>query len=216
MPSFSSILSYAALGLAAFASVQAAPVVEKGLALRDVEARCGCKTLPTIVTDLTVDLTVTLTPLIFGTADNITVEIVTPIIQEAESIIVSAIADVKLLVGETVEVVLTSTTGVLALVDIAGLLCTLITLIFGAVSAVLSVVVAAEKDLIAPLLCELLTLVAQLLQLVLSLVSGLLAVLLPLILNVYITCPDGILIYLILRISSSCGCNYLFGCVVAR
>ncbi|KAF9043796.1 hypothetical protein BDZ89DRAFT_1034303 [Hymenopellis radicata] len=190
MPSFSSILSYAALGLAAFASVQAAPMVEKGLVLRDVEARCGCKTLPTIVADLTVDLTVTLAPLVFGTADNITVEIVTPIIHEAEAIISVAIADVKVLVGETLEVVLTSATGVLGLVDIAALLCTLITLIFNAVHIVLSVVVSAELDLIAPLLCELFTLrtlVAELLQLVLSLVSGLLAVLLPLILSVIVS-----------------------------
>ncbi|KAF9018153.1 hypothetical protein BDZ89DRAFT_357904 [Hymenopellis radicata] len=179
MPSFSSILSYAALGLAAFASVQAAPVVEKGLVLRDVEYSCGCKTLPTIVADLTVDLTVTLAPLVFGTAENITVEIVTPIIHEATGIIATAIADVKVLVGVSIEVVLTSATGVLALVDIAALISTLITVIFGAVSVVLSVVVDAEKELIAPLLCELLTLVAELLQLVLSIVSGLLAELLP-------------------------------------
>ncbi|KAF8998896.1 hypothetical protein BDZ89DRAFT_1051465 [Hymenopellis radicata] len=166
MPSFSSILSYAALGLAAFASVQAAPVVEKGLVLRDVEYSCGCKTLPTIVADLTVDLTVTLAPLVFGTAENITVEIVTPIIHEATGIIATAIADVKVLVGVSIEVVLTSATGVLALVDIAALISTLIT---------------------APIDSSLRTLVAELLQLVLSIVSGLLAELLPLILHIIVS-----------------------------
>lgn len=55
MPSFAKIFGFAAAGLAAIAGVVAAPT-SPNMALRSLEARCGCETVATTVNTVVIDV----------------------------------------------------------------------------------------------------------------------------------------------------------------
>ncbi|KAK0473412.1 hypothetical protein IW261DRAFT_1596379 [Armillaria novae-zelandiae] len=194
MPSFSTILSYAALGLAVFAGVQAAPspALETSLATRTVDAQCGCTTpLPELIATAVTHLTVVLGPVQYVTSENCTAKILVPIFVEAATILDTLFSETQLLIGSTIEVILSTGSGVLSVVDLCGLLTTLIKLICGVVALVIKLVANADREVVCNLLRQIIILLCKILAAVVGLVDGVLVLLtttlvdiaLPLILN---------------------------------
>ncbi|THU99005.1 hypothetical protein K435DRAFT_777192 [Dendrothele bispora CBS 962.96] len=179
MVAFRAFSLVAALACAAFSF--AAPVTP---AYNALEARCGCSPLPAVIATLETSVTPLVYELHYMTKDNCTAAAVTPIVADIKVAVNVAIADVKVLAGVGIETVLATSTGVLAVVDVAKIVAGVICLIFNAVGYILTIVVAAERDAVCALLAEVIVLVGTLLQLILSLVGGLLVCLLPLITNV--------------------------------
>ncbi|KAL0575938.1 hypothetical protein V5O48_006050, partial [Marasmius crinis-equi] len=174
---------FATLAAAALSLVAAAPVETPKIGDLNLPAVPRSEqTVPAIIADVTVKVEVAIAPLLFVTKDNCTVEFIKPVVVEVKDILQVAIHDVTAI---TVGLVPTATgvlSGglavvfslggkVLALIDIAKLLHTLLLVIFTALGAVLKVVGAVEKDVIIPLLCEIVALVCDLLKIVLSLVG---------------------------------------------
>ncbi|KAJ3999109.1 hypothetical protein F5050DRAFT_1710012 [Lentinula boryana] len=174
---FSTLSLLATVASAAFSL--AAPVSPASNAL---EARCLCQDIHSIIVDVTTTITPLVEELTYITAENCTVEILTPIIGEIKVVLTTAITEVKGLTGFTLTAVLTTVDGVvLTLAEVAELVCVLLTLIFGALAAILKVVTRAEAAAVAELLCEVVALVATLLELICNLLGGILAILLPLV-----------------------------------
>ncbi|KAG7439828.1 uncharacterized protein BT62DRAFT_938617 [Guyanagaster necrorhizus] len=186
MPSFNTILSYAALGLAAFASVQAAPapMLETSLAVRTLDVRCGCTPLPQLVNNLITDLAVVLEPVQYVTSGNCTAEILKPILEDAINILGTALTDVQALVGLTTDVVLSTGSGVLSVVDLCGLLTILINLISGVVALVIKLVAVVDKEVVCNLLGQIVILLCKILAVVVGLVDSVLVLLVTLLNNV--------------------------------
>ncbi|ESK92537.1 hypothetical protein Moror_4413 [Moniliophthora roreri MCA 2997] len=203
MPSFSTIFTIASLACSAFAAPLAdlavgakAAVAVPPVAKADAAAGLGLevrhdqeKTVPVILTDVTVEITAVIAPLTFITQQNATVEVIVPILEDVKGILSGAIADIKVVVGGAGGLVgglLTLVGKVLSVVDLACLIAALLKVVFTALGAVLKVVAAADKDVIKPLLIEVAKLVAELLKIILPLVGGLLAALLPLVADVLV------------------------------
>ncbi|KAK0199947.1 hypothetical protein DFS33DRAFT_1388244 [Desarmillaria ectypa] len=193
MPSFSTILSYAALGLAVFVGVQAAPApeLETGLAVRTLDARCGCTPLPQLVNNLITDLTVVLKPIQHISSGDCTAEHLEPILKNVIHILEVALNDVQVLVGLAIDVVLSTGNGVLSVGDLCGLLTSLVNLICDVVALIFKLVAVVDKEVVCNLLGQIVILLCKILTVVVGLVDGVLALLvtllghvvLPLILN---------------------------------
>ena len=67
---------------------------------------------------------------------------------EAKALVVAAIVDVKVLVGLNVEVILATATGVISLIDISGLLCTLLAVRPSSYGSVQTLILFALVDLL--------------------------------------------------------------------
>ncbi|SJL09400.1 uncharacterized protein ARMOST_12778 [Armillaria ostoyae] len=186
MPSFSTILSYAALGLAVFASVQAAPspALETSLATRTLDARCGCTPLPALITGTVTKLNVILEPVKHVTSENCTAEILVPIFEDVIGILEEALSEVELLLGLAIEVILSTSSGVLSVVDLCGLLTTLINLICGVVALVIRLVAVVDREVVFNLLGQIITLLCQILAVVVGLVDGVLVLLTTILVNI--------------------------------
>ncbi|KAK0217067.1 hypothetical protein IW262DRAFT_167236 [Armillaria fumosa] len=186
MPSFSTILSYAALGLAVFAGVQAAPapVLETSLATRTLDACCGCTPLPDLITTAVAQLTVVLGPVQSVTSENCTAEILAPIFEETVNILDTTLSEVQLLVGLAIEVILSTGSGVLSIVDLCSLLTTLINLICGVVALVIKLVAIADREVVYNLLGQIIILLCKILAAVVGLVDGVLVLLTTILVNI--------------------------------
>ncbi|PBK71288.1 hypothetical protein ARMSODRAFT_1017201 [Armillaria solidipes] len=186
MPSFSTILSYAALGLAVIAGVQAAPspALETSLATRTLDARCGCTPLPALITDTVTKVNVVLEPVKHVTSENCTAEILVPIFEEVVDILGVTLSQVQLLVGLAIEVILSTGNGVLSVVDLCGLLTTLINLICGVVALVIKLVAVVDREVVFNLLGQIIILLCQILAAVVGLVDGVLVLLTTILVNI--------------------------------
>ncbi|KAK0443495.1 hypothetical protein EV421DRAFT_1903507 [Armillaria borealis] len=186
MPSFSTILSYAALGLATFAGVQAAPspALETSLATRTLDARCGCTPLPALITDTITKLNVVLEPVKHVTSENCTAEILVPIFEEVVDILGVTLSQVELLLGLAIEVILSTGSGVLSVVDLCGLLTTLINLICSVVALVIRLVAVVDREVVFNLLGQVIILLCQILAAVVGLVDGVLVLLTTILVNI--------------------------------
>ncbi|KAJ6578035.1 hypothetical protein B0H19DRAFT_1371045 [Mycena capillaripes] len=171
MPSFSQITLLATVALAAFTS--AAPVAGPK---RDLVP------LPAIFTQLVADLTPVAAALSSIDASNATAEVVTPLTNEIQSIIVGAVGQVSALAGSPVSTILSTADGVISVTEAAQLLAPALTIVYGAVQDVLNVVGSGPTgEIIQPLLNEATGALAPLLTAVAPLVNGLFAALGPLV-----------------------------------
>ncbi|KAL0581288.1 hypothetical protein V5O48_000771 [Marasmius crinis-equi] len=181
-------LSYAAPLINVDADVNAKPIAKVDAS---VNVRHD-KGVPDVIQAVTVQITTVVAPLTFITSQNATVEAITPVLNEVKTILGGAITEVTAitgpvtgvaggLVGGLLNTVLSLAGKVLSIADVAGLLATLLKVVFVALGAVLKVVAAADKAAIQPLLAEVVKLVVDLLKLVLPVVGGLLGALLPLV-----------------------------------
>ncbi|KAG6865266.1 hypothetical protein C0991_004005 [Blastosporella zonata] len=208
MPSFRSICLIAATAFAAFAAAspvvggvnQGASLIEANNILNGVahnvdvhdtnivaavikrepllETRDTTKSLPVILTgahQALLDVQVQVKAIV--ATGTVSVDTVRPCLDKVHGILLDVVVSVKLLSGKPLSVVL----GVVAVVDVAALLCAVLTLVVeilvalvGCVGVNAHIVVGIVVDTISVVLCELLTLV-------LGLVGGLLLVLLPLV-----------------------------------
>ncbi|KAG6898729.1 hypothetical protein C0993_004798 [Termitomyces sp. T159_Od127] len=107
-------------------------------------------------------------------------------LDKVQGILVVVLADIKLLVGKPTDVIL----GGCTLLELAGLLCTVLTLVVKILLTLIScaglksdIIIGIIVKGISVVLCELLTIV-------LGLVDGLLAVLLPLLLGIIVILPS--------------------------
>ncbi|KAJ3877802.1 hypothetical protein F5051DRAFT_503638 [Lentinula edodes] len=174
---FSTLSLLATVASAAFSF--AAPLTPASNAL---EARCLCQDIHSIIVDVTTTITPIVEELTYITSENCTVEVLGPILDEVKVVLTTAITEVKGLTGFTLTTVLTTVDGVvLTIAEVAELLCELLTLIFGALAAILRVVTVSEAVAVKALLCEVVELVATLLQLICNLLGGILAILLTLV-----------------------------------
>ncbi|KAF5332333.1 hypothetical protein D9758_016114 [Tetrapyrgos nigripes] len=150
--------------------------VRRGLDVANVKASvhedCDCTTIPNIIKDLIEQLKPLLDQLSSLTTETCTVDLVKNILGEVVTILHGAVGAVNALVNKEVSIVLATVNGVLSIVDLCGLIGTLLQLVFGAVGVVIKVVAAADKDVIMPLLCEVVSLVGQLLQIVCSILAS--------------------------------------------
>lgn len=174
MHSFSAI-SLITLGLAAFAF--ASPVVPP-VQIRDTNVT-AIAALTNIVTNLNSEIGPLAAELQYIEAENATLVILTPILDDVKQIIGAAIVAVNA-TSELNTVIDTASINALATI-LAALLST----IFTALAAVLKSVSADESDTIFSLLSDVGGLVGQLLGLILPLVTGLVGALLPLIGNIF-------------------------------
>ncbi|KAK0186668.1 hypothetical protein F5146DRAFT_1004744 [Armillaria mellea] len=181
MPSFSTVLSYAALGLAVFAGVQAAPApaLETSLAIRTLDARCGCTPLPELITGVIAKLTVVLEPVQHVTSENCTAEILVPIFEEVVDVLGTTLSEAQLLVGLAIEVILSTGSGLLSVVDLCGLLTTLINLVCGVVALVIKLVAIVDREVVYNLLGQ-----SNILATVVGLVDGVLVLLTTILVNI--------------------------------
>ncbi|KAK0235355.1 hypothetical protein EDD85DRAFT_954904 [Armillaria nabsnona] len=186
MPSFSTILSYAALGLAAFAGIQAAPApaLETSLAVRTLDACCGCTPLPQLISTVVIELSAVLDPIKHVTSKNCTAEILVPILEEAVGMLTVTLSEVQLLIGLTIEVILSTGTGVLSIVDLCGLLTTLINLVCGVVALVIRLVAVVDREVVFNLLGQIIILLCKILAAVVGLVDGVLVLLTTILVNI--------------------------------
>ncbi|THV01985.1 hypothetical protein K435DRAFT_775859, partial [Dendrothele bispora CBS 962.96] len=121
-----------------------------------LHTRCdsGCKSLPDIITEITVEITPLIDELKGLPAADCTVEKITPIVAEIKEILSDAIVEVKALVGLSLSVVLSTANGVIGLLDLCNLIATLYTLIFGCFGVVLKIVASVEFDGVCGLFAE--------------------------------------------------------------
>jgi len=186
MHSFS-IISFAALAFAALTS--AAPTAQNvpgvptlddlinvGPPVSDVQLRSNDPISPILV-GANAQLAPVLSELKYITAGNATAAVLSPLLNEVENIVQSAISTVKALGSDPSAFVYDTAT----LQGIAQLLAGLLLTVFGLLKTILDTVDAVEYDLVFPLLRAVGLIVAELLATVLALVGGLLAVILPLI-----------------------------------
>lgn len=186
MPSFSTILSYATLGLAVFAGAQAAPAptLETSLAARTLDARCGCTPLPVLLPSVITKLTLVLEPVQHVTSENCTAEILGSTFEEVVDILDTTLSEVQLLVGLSIEVILSTGNGALSVVDLCGLLTTLINLICGVVALVIKLVAIADREVVYNLLGQIIILLCKILAAVVGLVDGVLVLLTTILVNI--------------------------------
>ncbi|KAK7462464.1 hypothetical protein VKT23_008065 [Stygiomarasmius scandens] len=171
---FFSVFAPLALAIVAFASPLANPEPVPDTNDLAVRNSCNsCRPLPAIIVDVTVQVTPHVNYLKSLSAKDCTAEKVKPSIIEIKGIIEGAIVEVKALAGVSLDIVLSTSGGILGLVDLCNLIVTLYTLIFGCFSAVLSVVVSVEYGAVVGLLVEVGVLLGSLLNLILSIVGGL-------------------------------------------
>jgi hypothetical protein len=169
---FSTLSLLATVASAAFSF--AAPVSP---ASNQLEARCLCHDINSIIVEVSTTLNPILSELSCVTAETATVEHLTPIIGELTGALNVAITDVKGLVGLTEEVILTTAEGVvLTVAEVATLVVALLRAIFIALAVVLRCVTYENAAGVIALLCQVVELVAVLLKLILGLVDGLLVV----------------------------------------
>ncbi|THU83428.1 hypothetical protein K435DRAFT_862368 [Dendrothele bispora CBS 962.96] len=184
-------------------SVPSVPSVEApAVKAPELLPRCGCTSLPDIIIGITTEITPLIDELKGLTADDCTVEKITPIVDSIKDIISGAILDVKALVGVSITEILTTANGVLSLLDVCKLISTLFGLIFGAFSVVLQIVGSVEYNGVCGLFAEVGVLLATLVQLIISVVGGLLVILRPL-LTVYIS--------IIIELGCSTAFKFIFG-----
>ncbi|KAK7440040.1 hypothetical protein VKT23_017291 [Stygiomarasmius scandens] len=169
-----------------------------------IHARCdtGCKSLPDIITGVTVEITPLIDELKSLSAVDCTIEKITPIVDEMKVILSGAIVDVKALVGVSLSVVLTTANGVLSLIDLCNLIATLYTLIFGAFGIVLKLVATVEYNGVCGIFAEVGFLLATLLHLIISIVGGILFILQPLL---------TVCLSVIVQIGCSSAFGFIFG-----
>ncbi|TFK50534.1 hypothetical protein OE88DRAFT_1661001 [Heliocybe sulcata] len=198
MRSFTAIFSIAAVAFAGLTSaapvdtsavsgavntvkgvVSNVPVV--GGVAKDLSIRADA---PRGVQEILIDVQTKITPLTqqiqFCTVENATVEILTPIVQTLTSTLEEIVPELQALVGQPIEVILASVTGTaqLTVAEVATLVANILTLVFGALGTV-STLLKGEVSAILPILAPLGAAVGHLLQAVLaavgSVVGGLLA-----------------------------------------
>ncbi|KIY67893.1 hypothetical protein CYLTODRAFT_422102 [Cylindrobasidium torrendii FP15055 ss-10] len=210
MFSFAKIFGFAALGLSALSAAVAAPT-SPNMALRSLEARCGCETVATTVSTVVVDVQTIAYPIIYGTSANITVDVVKVAIGDIkvklDAAIVALEASAELSVNET----LVFAGGLLTLDGLATLLCTILGLVLALVKIVFTILSKADCEILKPLIAELLTLVCHLLQVVVGLVDGLLAVLVSVLLSFTFTIVGVVSFNLVAVLGAVIG---LVGCVL--
>ncbi|KAF5393309.1 hypothetical protein D9757_000482 [Collybiopsis confluens] len=174
---FAAFTLLATIASAAFS--YAAPTSPATNALEARHAGCECHDIQSVIYTATTAITPLVQKLLYIRSDNCTTEVLTPVLAEIKVVLTTTIADVKGLVGYSTTAILTTINGVvLTVADVAGLVCGLLNLIFGAVYVVLKVVASVDAAVIKPLLIEVLKIVAELLHCILCLIDGLLIALL--------------------------------------
>ncbi|KAF5371791.1 hypothetical protein D9758_003522 [Tetrapyrgos nigripes] len=146
----------------------------------NIETYCDCKTIPDIIFDLTIQITPLVNQLKVLKASECTVSNIKLITGEMKIIISNAIVEVKALADITVDAALSTTTGVLSLIDLCKIIATLYSLIFGCFGVVLNIVLSVEYYDVCGLFAEVAVLLASLLQLICGIVGGLTIILQPL------------------------------------
>ncbi|KZT18732.1 hypothetical protein NEOLEDRAFT_1152413 [Neolentinus lepideus HHB14362 ss-1] len=154
---------------------------------------------PRGVQEILIDVQTKITPLTqqiqFCNAQNATVNVLTPIIQTLSSTLEDVVPELQALVGQPIDVILASTTGTAQVTvgEVAHLVANILTLVFGALGTV-TTLVKGELSALTPVVAPLGNAVGHLLQAVfaavgsvvgglLSAVQGLVQNLVPIILN---------------------------------
>ncbi|KAL0061319.1 hypothetical protein AAF712_011836 [Marasmius tenuissimus] len=150
--------------------------------------RCECyqAPLPVVIDDATSKITPLVEQLKSLDAASITVEKIQPIAIEIKGVIADGIGHLNLLAKSNAEatLILSTGNGTLSVSETATLLAGLVNLVFGALGAVLKLVVSAQSSGIIALFAEIVIVVAEFVNISVSLVTvegGLLAAVLPLI-----------------------------------
>ncbi|KAL0959366.1 hypothetical protein HGRIS_014620 [Hohenbuehelia grisea] len=143
--------------------------------------RSELRSLPVILADVQAKVKTHTDKLAALVSAEVTVEVLTPIVKEISAILISATAEVKLLIGLPLEVVLAVSGKVLTITECAHIVVGVVELILLALAGVLKVVAVAKVDVILPLLTGVGLLVGELLACIFLAVHGLLAVVLTLI-----------------------------------
>jgi len=115
-----------------------------------------------------------------GSKTDVEPSLLKPILEELNMILGEALAAVKLLVGLPLDVILRLAGKILAAIDIAHILCTVLGLVCSILLLVIKVLGPAGALVVAPLIQAIAALVVDLLTVILGLVSGLLPCLVPL------------------------------------
>ncbi|KAI0777404.1 hypothetical protein BD413DRAFT_516342 [Trametes elegans] len=182
MFSFSSIAVFSTLALSAFTSalplgagIQAESETElkAGLNVPDLR-RTEVPSLATIFADVHVELDLKLDALIHVTAENATVEALSPILADVTGILSGLVTDVQGLVGKDLTVILATVDGTaqLAVNDVVTLVGGLVQVVLSAVAAVLTVLNGNVPGALAQLIGTVVQLVASLLTVVVSLLGA--------------------------------------------
>jgi len=165
MPSFSQIVAFSTLALAAFAA--AAPVAGP---------KRQVATLSDVLTATLAELTPLTSSLSSLTSANATAGVVGPLTQQISTTVNGAVSQVSALASQPIDAVLATADGVLDASDAAQLLAPVINTLIGALNDVLGVAQSAGVTaVIQPLLDDVSTTVAPLLNVVAPLVDGLIA-----------------------------------------
>ncbi|KAJ8507156.1 hypothetical protein ONZ45_g10441 [Pleurotus djamor] len=120
----------------------------------DITRRCngGCRSLPAILIDVNAQLAPHCSKL-SGLADvDISLQVIAPICKEISGIVLSASAEIKLLIGQPLDTILLLSGKVCALSEVAKLVGDLLCLLLGALGAVVKVCAAVKLVVILPLL----------------------------------------------------------------
>jgi len=189
MRSFSILSLVATAAFSLFAAAAPAPghthvdVGAAAAAHAHVQRDVALKSVPVILTQLTIDLTPSCEELKYIRKDNCTSEVLTPIFNEIVVHVGVAIADIKLLVGADLSVILCGVDGKVqvAVSVVAELLCTVLHLVID-VLAKLVVIVNYNLSLLGPVLATIGACLCELIAAVLGVVAGLLLELVPLVL----------------------------------
>ncbi|KAA1477928.1 hypothetical protein DENSPDRAFT_845106 [Dentipellis sp. KUC8613] len=181
MPSFTKIVSFAALAFGAF--VSAAPVAPATVpevhavnvpAVPALQTRDGVS-VASVLTDLTSKLEPVVAELNFIVAGNATEQALGPIVNDVKSTVQDAVNALNVLVGQPVDALLKTVDGTaqIAVGDLAKLVAGILTLVFTALGRILGLV-GVDVALVIKIVSPLVEVIGALLSIVLKLVGSVL------------------------------------------
>jgi len=175
MRSFAAFSILATLAFSAFTSAAPIPVTDSTLSVRSVAGARSVPALPEVLTTLKEAVTPLCGELTALHVDEISQEIVGPIVEKIKAEIIKAIECIKALQGEPWSVIF-GTTEAYPLENLYKLVADILCLVVAALFALLKI---AKKDL-APILVPVGPLLTELLELLIPLIAGLVIGLIPL------------------------------------
>jgi hypothetical protein len=146
---------------------------------RDTPVDDTSNSLVVILQTLEADLT-SLSARLHDVVSDVDISVFIAILQDLEGILTEAVADVKTLVGLSLDVVLAVEGKVWSIIDLAHLLATVLSLVGTILVVVVQTVGAARDNLIQPLVASIGDILADLLTTIFTIVAGLLPTLSPL------------------------------------
>ncbi|KAH9925972.1 uncharacterized protein B0H18DRAFT_1007191 [Fomitopsis serialis] len=175
----------AAAAVSSVSAIPSAPAVPSVASVPSVPSADGLvprdqKNVVTIINETTAQVTQYTLEFQYLTAENATVEVIEPLVQNIKGVIGGALSEVSQLVGQSQDIILGVEGGALLTVtEVASAVVGLLSLVLEGVSAVLAVVSSDASECVTVLLGSLVEVLGCLICAIFTLVSGLLGGLIP-------------------------------------